>query len=562
MKDLSPDNWKVVQTKTFTKWMNSKLSKAGYPPIRDIFADLTSGIALVNLLRALGKDMAKFNPSPSSRIQKMENLTLILEFIRNQGIALVNIGPSDIVDGDQKLILGLVWTLISRMAISNVLSSEFFSIREEILRWTQRVTESYENVRIENLTTSWQDGMGFNAIIHKFRPHLVQNFYKLDPSEAHKNCEQAFKIAEEGLEIPKLFDAEDIIDAVKPDEKSILTYLSQFYQRFKEEERILALKSHLSDLLKNIDWSILSRKKYEEGATKFLKDKLALIEKSRSAGVLLRALVEEIREIEMINSSLISDSVELSLLLSTIQDTSRLLNLRLYHPPEQLSIDKINISYLKLGSILDLSELRHSIQEFENAEAMEIEKAKTIHRELFSISDKDVQLSVASANEPKFKNIRMSSKPKQSAFVKMRKCFEDKMDRLAKFSETRKMHNSIMDKTKKLFKSKDVKNTGFITASDLRKIIKTLDLDSVMLSDLEMQAGDLISLERMMGIVSTLLSSVVSKRYLRKIFGEISNGGVLALSEVAPGIVLKGLGSFINSENELSLEAIENELSE
>lgn len=562
MEDLPSDNWKIVQTKTFTKWVNNKLKKAGYPMIDDMFTDISSGVALVNLLRALGKDIVKFNPSPLSRIQKMENLTLILEFVKNQGIALVNIGSSDIVDGDQKLILGLVWTLISKMAISDILSSEFFSIREEILRWTQRVTEPYENINIENLTTSWQNGMGFNAIIHKFRPQLVKNFYELDPSEAYKNCEQAFKIAEENLEIPKLFDAEDIIDAVKPDEKSILTYLSQFYQKFREEERVLVLKGRLSTLLKGIDWSIAARNKYEERAMRFLKDKAALVEKSNSIGVLLRALVEEVREIEKINGSLISDSVELSLLLSNIQDANKLLNLKVYCPPEHLSIDKVDISYLRMSSMLDLSELKHSVQEFENAEAQEVEKTKSISRELYSVDDKDIQLSMISVNEPRFKGVHMSSKAKQSAFDKMRECFKDKMAKLTKFSEVKKDLESLMDETKKLFKAKDVRNTGFITVSDSQKIIRTLKLDMSNSFELGTRPGDLISLEKVMNIVSSIYAPILTKSRLRRLFEEIKANEKLALSEIVPNTVLKNLGNLISSENELSLEAIENELDE
>ena len=39
--------------------------------------------------------------------------------------------------------------------------------------WTRRVVSDYDNVRIENLSTSFRDGLAFCAIIHHFRPHLL-----------------------------------------------------------------------------------------------------------------------------------------------------------------------------------------------------------------------------------------------------------------------------------------------------------------------------------------------------------------------------------------------------
>ena len=39
--------------------------------------------------------------------------------------------------------------------------------------WSRRVTSGYPGVRIVNMSSAWKDGLAFCAIIHRFRPDLV-----------------------------------------------------------------------------------------------------------------------------------------------------------------------------------------------------------------------------------------------------------------------------------------------------------------------------------------------------------------------------------------------------
>lgn len=103
------------------------------------------------------------------------------------------------------------------------------SAKEALLRWCQRKTAGYPGVSVKNFTSSWRDGLAFNALIHKHRPDLL-DFSKLDAGNAFANLEQAFRIAEEQLGLVRLLDPQDVIDL--PDEKSIMTYLVSYYHHF------------------------------------------------------------------------------------------------------------------------------------------------------------------------------------------------------------------------------------------------------------------------------------------------------------------------------------------
>ena len=76
---------------------------------------------MIHLLEILGNEsLGKYASNPRLRVQKCENVHKSLEFIKGRGIGLYNIGPEDIVDGNRKLILGLIWTLILRFTITDI----------------------------------------------------------------------------------------------------------------------------------------------------------------------------------------------------------------------------------------------------------------------------------------------------------------------------------------------------------------------------------------------------------------------------------------------------------
>eukprot|EP01129_Flabellula_baltica_P000557 TRINITY_DN10546_c0_g1_i1.p1 TRINITY_DN10546_c0_g1~~TRINITY_DN10546_c0_g1_i1.p1 ORF type:complete len:620 (+),score=186.41 TRINITY_DN10546_c0_g1_i1:34-1893(+) len=238
--------WVDVQIRAFTKWANSHLKTKG-SSIDSVVGGFCDGINLAKLLESLSGDTIRQNMKPKMRIMKVENVNASLKFISAAGVKLEGIGAEDIVDANPTLTLGLVWTLILRFVIAG-LSEEGMSAKQGLLLWCQKKTEPYSNVDIQNFTFSWQDGLGFCALINRHRPDLL-SMEGRDASDPHKNLNDAFDIAENELGITKLLDAEDIADVAKPDEKAVMAYVAQYYQYFSSQNQAEVAAKRLENFL-------------------------------------------------------------------------------------------------------------------------------------------------------------------------------------------------------------------------------------------------------------------------------------------------------------------------
>ncbi|XP_076014719.1 alpha-actinin-4 isoform X2 [Genypterus blacodes] len=169
------------------------------------------------------------------RVHKINNVNKALDFIASKGVKLVSIGAEEIVDGNAKMTLGMIWTIILRFAIQDI-SVEETSAKEGLLLWCQRKTAPYKNVNVQNFHISWKDGLAFNALIHRHRPELI-DYDKLKKDDPIHNLNNAFEVAEKYLDIPKMLDAEDIVNTARPDEKAVMTYVSSFYHAFSGAQK-------------------------------------------------------------------------------------------------------------------------------------------------------------------------------------------------------------------------------------------------------------------------------------------------------------------------------------
>ncbi|XP_029919029.1 microtubule-actin cross-linking factor 1 isoform X3 [Myripristis murdjan] len=219
-----------VQKKTFTKWVNKHLIKVR-KHITDLYEDLRDGHNLISLLEVLS-GVTLPREKGRMRFHRLQNVQIALDFLKQRQVKLVNIRNDDITDGNPKLTLGLIWTIILHFQISEIYvsgESADLTAKEKLLLWSQQATEGYPGLRCVNFTSSWSDGRMFNALLHRYRPDLI-DMELVSRQSNRDNLEQAFEIAE-SLGVTRLLDAEDV-DVPSPDEKSVITYVSSIYDAF------------------------------------------------------------------------------------------------------------------------------------------------------------------------------------------------------------------------------------------------------------------------------------------------------------------------------------------
>uniref|UniRef100_A0A2K5HQU8 Spectrin beta chain n=1 Tax=Colobus angolensis palliatus TaxID=336983 RepID=A0A2K5HQU8_COLAP len=266
------DEREAVQKKTFTKWVNSHLARVGCH-IGDLYVDLRDGFVLTRLLEVLSGEQLPRPTRGRMRIHSLENVDKALQFLKEQRVHLENVGSHDIVDGNHRLTLGLVWTIILRFQIQVIKietedNRETRSAKDALLLWCQMKTAGYPEVNIQNFTTSWRDGLAFNALIHRHRPDLV-DFSKLTKSNANYNLQRAFRTAEQHLGLARLLDPEDV-NMEAPDEKSIITYVVSFYHYFSKMKALAVEGKRIGKVLDQVLEVGKIIERYEELAAELL----------------------------------------------------------------------------------------------------------------------------------------------------------------------------------------------------------------------------------------------------------------------------------------------------
>ncbi|XP_052646677.1 F-actin-monooxygenase MICAL3 isoform X8 [Harpia harpyja] len=103
----------------------------------------------------------------------------------------------------------------------------------KLLSWCQRQTDGYAGVNVTDLTMSWKSGLALCAIIHRYRPDLI-DFDSLDEHNVEKNNQLAFDIAEKEFGISPIMTGKEMASVGEPDKLSMVMYLTQFYEMFKD----------------------------------------------------------------------------------------------------------------------------------------------------------------------------------------------------------------------------------------------------------------------------------------------------------------------------------------
>uniref|UniRef100_A0A1I8JIF1 Calponin-homology (CH) domain-containing protein n=1 Tax=Macrostomum lignano TaxID=282301 RepID=A0A1I8JIF1_9PLAT len=187
--------------------------------VADLYTDLRDGTKLFCLVCYLTANpvpeagrVASSTESDARRLIERSK-QLVQDNFR---VDLSRLDTDQVVQGRPKATLGLVWTVLQAWYSDDSESS--------LLEWCQERCRGYAGVHIANLTVSWKDGLGFLAILHSARSHLLAFNERLKKPPAD-NLALAFHLAKTEFGVPTLLDVDDLLLSPTPDKKSVSVYL-------------------------------------------------------------------------------------------------------------------------------------------------------------------------------------------------------------------------------------------------------------------------------------------------------------------------------------------------
>lgn len=332
--------------------LNNKL-KVRNVQINDLVTDLSDGVILIHLLEILGQEsLGRYAARPKLRVQRFENVNIALDFIKSRKIQLTNIGAEDVVDGNRKIILGLIWTLILRFTISDI-TDQGLSAREGLLLWCQRKTACYDDVAVRDFSASWNDGLAFCALLDIHRPDLI-DYDSLDKSDHRGNMQLAFDIASKEIGIPDLLDVEDVCDVVKPDERSLMTYIAYWFHAFSQMEKVENAGRRVEKFVANMSGAWEMQNNYERRMRALLQQielQQETWEKAEFDGTYAEAK-EQSRNFTKYKQKQkrewVAEKSDLAGLLGNIKTKLNTYRLRPYEPPKELSLGALDDAWNSL----------------------------------------------------------------------------------------------------------------------------------------------------------------------------------------------------------------------
>lgn len=265
---------------------------------------------------------------------------------------MTNIGAEDVVDGNRKIILGLIWTLILRFTISDI-NEEGMTAKEGLLLWCQRKTACYDEVDVRDFSTSWNDGLAFCALLDIHRPDLI-DYDALDKSDHRGNMQLAFDIAHKEIGIPDLLDVEDVCDVAKPDERSLMTYIAYWFHAFSQMEKVENAGRRVEKFVNNMQGAWEMQSAYERRMAELLKQIREQIEQWQLA-IFEGTYVDAKKQATEFASykrgkkrEWVAEKSDLATLLGNIKTKLGTYRLRAYEPPPELSLETMDKEWARL----------------------------------------------------------------------------------------------------------------------------------------------------------------------------------------------------------------------
>eukprot|EP01098_Paradermamoeba_levis_P003683 TRINITY_DN164_c0_g1_i4.p1 TRINITY_DN164_c0_g1~~TRINITY_DN164_c0_g1_i4.p1 ORF type:complete len:705 (-),score=293.96 TRINITY_DN164_c0_g1_i4:1307-3421(-) len=355
-KGIMDKAWELIQKKTFTKWVNNHLLRRHGKDtfITDIQNQLADGVFLIKLINALyDLPMKKYNAAPKMRVHLIENVNLGLAMVKDAGIKTHFLSAENLVDCDLKMILGLIWTIILDYQIKGI-SVEELNAKEGLLLWCKKKTAGYKDVSVENFHTSFQDGLAFCALIHKHRPDLL-DFNSLNKENKAANLTLAFDVAEQKLGIPRLLEVEDMVDVARPDERSVMTYVSEYFHYFASQNQNETAGRRIAKLAKTTQQNEKLKADFSSSAqalVDWIKNTTNALN-SRDFDNTLPGVVEKISEFDnykkVTKPEKTAEKIGVEHIYNNLAMKLRGAGRPAYQPPAGLSIPEINDAWEHLG---------------------------------------------------------------------------------------------------------------------------------------------------------------------------------------------------------------------
>ncbi|KPP77708.1 protein-methionine sulfoxide oxidase MICAL3-like [Scleropages formosus] len=169
----------------------------------------------------VSKNFSQYSVDPTTRYPNIS-----LHFLRpNQVRHLIDTGESRDLRVDMENVVNA--------STPKLLRNDSIARSSKLLSWCQRQTNGYRNIAVTDLTMSWKSGLALCAIIHRYRPDLI-DFDCLEEWNQEKNNQLAFDVAEREFGISPIMTGKEMASVGEPDKLSMVMYLSQFYEMFKD----------------------------------------------------------------------------------------------------------------------------------------------------------------------------------------------------------------------------------------------------------------------------------------------------------------------------------------